>query len=255
MNVYLNTDNVEKITIDALIYLLAIIKNMRKENVRPHNPIFASVPKNEDVLISFNKIGFFKSSSKKAEKKYFPIFKTFDSAKFDQKISRKLCEFVHKNSELNINDTNYLYETLCEMMLNSYQHAYNNENKLMHKFYVYSECYDKEIVFVFFDTGEGIPGTIERRNKRITKEKDDDLLLSAMNGDFRTSTKLQTRGSGLVSIKNSVAEDKITYLSITTNKASLSFTLDEKNQIKIEKNLLSGSLMGTLYYWKIRKEK
>ena len=253
--VYINMKNVETITVDALIYLLAVIKNMRAEGIVYKNPIEGNYPENKEAYNIFVKSGFLDYMNNGLEKiDSKDVSRIYYGSNYDQNVSKKMCVFAHNNSSLTVDDTDYLYNSICEMMLNTVQHAYESTSKLINNWYSYAECNDEDIIYMFFDTGEGIPSTIERNVSflGIKKEKDSDMLSSAMNGDFRSSTKLKTRGSGLVSIKNSISLDKIKYLSVITNKASNTYMINENNLVE-NKSDMKGSLTGTLYYWKIRR--
>jgi len=253
--VYMNMKHVQIITVDALIYLLAVIKNMRAKGIVHKNPIKGNYPDNKEANLVFRRSGFLDYMNNGVEKiDSKDISRIYHGSDYDQNTSKKMCIFAHEHSSLTIYDTDYLYNSICEMMLNTVQHAYESDSRLINNWYSYAECNEDELIFMFFDTGEGIPSTIERRSSflGINREKDCDLLSSALNGEFRTSTKIKSRGSGLVSIKNSVSEDKIKYLSVITNKASNTYEIHDKI-LHENKSDMSGSLTGTLYYWKIRR--
>lgn len=253
--VYMNMKHVQIITVDALIYLLAVIKNMRAKGMVHKNPIKGNYPDNKEAYSVFVRSGFLDYMNNGVDKiDSKDISRIYYGSDYDQNISKKMCIFAHEHSSLTIDDTDYLYNSICEMMLNTVQHAYESNSRLINNWYSYAECNDEELIFMFFDTGEGIPSTIERRISflGISREKDSDMLSSALNGEFRTSTNIKTRGSGLVSIKNSVSDDKIKYLSVITNKASNTYEIDDKILIE-KKSDMTGSLTGTLYYWKIRR--
>lgn len=255
--IYMNMKNVEVITVDALIYLLAVIKNMRARGMVHKNPIRGNYPDNKEAFAVFVRSGFLDYMNNGVEKiDSKDISRIYYGSNYDQNISKKMCIFAHEHSALTIDDTDYLYNSICEMMLNTVQHAYESSSKLINNWYSYAECNENELIYMFFDTGEGIAKTIDRRMGflGLSREKDSDLLSSALNGDFRTSTKLKTRGSGLVSIKNSVGSDMIKYLSVITNKASNVYEINDKIIVE-KKNDMDGSLTGTLYYWKVRRVK
>jgi hypothetical protein len=144
---------------------------------------------------------------------------------------------------------------MIEMMSNTQKHAYNENEFLLPQWYCYAE-YDKNdiISFTFMDTGEGIPSTVYKKFTEkldfLKIKGDDKYILSALKGDFRTSTEQKNRGKGLPKIMEFCKTQQIFNMHILANRADVSVFPD-----KCESQLLDAPLRGTLYYWQVNIKK
>src|SRR5699024_953534 len=95
----------------------------------------------------------------------------------------------------------FLYDILYEMMINTNEHAYSSDTFLLNNWYVYVALEDEKVKFSFLDTGIGIPKTVNKnffeKINLLGLKNDAELILSALNGEFKTATKQVYRGKGL----------------------------------------------------------
>ena len=167
---YFDLSQVESITPDAVMYLIAIINNTKKlrmfqiscEGNMPADPAARSV---------FQDAGFFKFV-------YAPYCRTLnDSTKHmkiqngtdaDNVLAGAFCEFVHSNSDKDYTGTKRLYPMIVELMTNTHQHAYRTDDstdkhlEMYCNWYIFAQDIGNAIRFVFLDTGVGIPRTVAR---------------------------------------------------------------------------------------------
>lgn len=246
---------INRITIDAIMYLIAIMKNLQKSNNTKYD-FCGNIPVNEDVRAFFKETGFFKfvhSRNMDIEQRT-NLLSIMSGVGHDTVITQKICDFIRDRTGCTIVHTKYLFALLGELVENARTHAYfnTNSNKLANNWYVFVEgdIIDKyKYKFTFLDTGHGIPYTVYRKNL-IEKNfiTDSDLVLSALDGKFKTRTQESNRGNGLPFIKNGVKDGSIDNLHIITNKAYC--ILKDKCE-HINKEALKDSLNGTIYYWEI----
>lgn len=175
----------------------------------------------------------------------------------DTEAAKKISDFVCKKANVERRYCSFLYNIMIELMSNTYKHAYNNsgDDVLDTKWYCFVKYDDQRqtLSFIFMDTGRGIPNSVKK--KAIEKVQDKFLfynrdnykyVISALNGEYRTSTGLSHRGKGLPKIKEFCSNGKISNMRIITYEAD----------VNINKYEMSGfdtkiPLRGTMYYWQI----
>ena len=251
--------DVEKITSDALMYLLTIIKNTRGERILPIN-WEGNFPKKEDVKQFLKRSGYLDYMQTAQE----------NIVKFDDNINIKTgtgYEYFDKGimvdirqqiidfscSKLNKDKTkiNYLMTMLTEMITNIRDHAYDKEGLFRHSWYIFVENKDEKITYTFMDNGLGIPSTIKKSilEKIITTlemDKEYKYIEAAVNGiEKRSKTGLKERGNGLPSIYEQFTNKNVKNFVIISNKAFFS----QDNSYDLINNL-----NGTIFYWEIKKE-
>lgn len=249
----------EKITIDALIYLLTIIRNTRGTKNVPISWL-GNFPKDEEVSKKLRESGFLKymktsqqniiNSSNKFQIKYGNSYYYYDDEKKYVDIRTQIIDFSKKHLNVEKTSINFLSTMLIEMITNINDHAYTNYNIFEPMWHIFVEdCTDK-ISYTFIDNGLGIPTTIKKKlfekiKENIIKSYDYKYVESAIGGeDNRSETGLLERGNGLPSIYEQYKLNKIQNLVIISNKAYIS---------KEKSYDLENSLNGTLYYWEIKK--
>lgn len=250
-NFFIDISKIEILTTDALMYLLAILKNI-KGNF--HGTFAGNTPNNEKVKRQFIESGFYRHVQ---HRKDIKLYSTSDNIKIsnghlcDTNIAKQISDFVAKKASVSITKCQFLYIMIIELMSNTHKHAYNNNNSLFPQWYCYVEyIYNDIIRFTFMDTGAGIPSTV-RKNfmERIDLLKirgEDRYVISALNGEFRTSTGHAYRGKGLPKIREFCTYEKIHNLRIITNGADVSVMPDGYSS-----KIINTPLQGTLYHWEI----
>lgn len=253
--IYLDVSKVKEITFDAILYILSRMDYYRKTNFkvsfagnRPDDPICKQM---------FEESGFFNHvyTRDRVKSANSDIYAIQSSGNVDPIIAKEIIDFAksHLNDTTNLNSKG-LYATLIECMANTFNHAYNKNNlKSLAKWWVmasYDAVKDK-VVFSFVDNGFGIPHTLRknylekiRQYLPLFENMDSQLVLSSLNGDFRTKTKLKHRGKGLPRIYRSAQHDEIQNLTIISKKAYVT-----AKPGKLHSDEMMNTFHGTLLTW------
>lgn len=256
--VFIDTFHVETVSADAIMYLIALIKNVRR--VKGLGIKFeGNMPQCETARNFIIQAGFYgyvqprreEKRPKVSASKQIQIQNGKDS---DPELAGQICNFVNRFGESGMTATKRLYATIMELMLNTRQHAYKESGKMIDNWYIYAENTEEYVQFVFLDTGEGIPRTV---SKKLTesmqdrfKNNDAKYIKSALLGDFRTETKKPNRGLGLPSIFEDALKGNLFDVHVISNKGKCSIQGEE-----IHETILSATLTGTLFSWKFPTRK
>lgn len=252
---YLNLKNVESVTVDAIMYLLAIIRNT-KVNEKTNNKFCGNIP--DDILANqeFVKSGFF-NYVKTKNIDFVPsgsriCIKTSDHNNPD--LALQIVEFAKEKVQMSDEQERALYQTLIELMSNTYHHAYSSKDNVTmeHVWYIYVENVEDKICFTFLDTGVGIAKTIylkyyEKFQKIFLNTKETDYVMSAFTGTFRSQTKELYRSTGLPEIYTYCQKGLFSKFTLVTNNSIC--RLCKNNNI-----LLNNEFNGTLYFWEISEK-
>lgn len=243
--IYFDIENIMNLTMDSVMYLLAIIKNIKRNKFKRYD-FAGNFPKDGEIFKLLRDSGFLKyvnSKEKyKIERKSEQVEIT-SSGVIDQKIASQICDFVNSKFKTKTNYTRFLYNMLIELMANTFQHAYEEKSSLINHWYIFAKYEEGKVKFIFLDTGSGIPQTIAKKFFENIIKTDNECILSALRGEFRTKTKLVNRGKGLPRI-NSYYKDKMIDNLIIISGRGYCF---------LDNNIyeLQNSLNGTLFYWEI----
>lgn len=252
--IYIDFSNTEELTIDALMYLLAIINSINLSGKKRYF-ISGNAPKSERARRLFESSGFYKYVKRTSD---VPIFRDEDNVQIvsDTKcttaFAKQISEFVFTKAGVGKIQCQFLYNMIIEMMSNTHKHAYNESDSILYpRWYCFAE-YDKDrtISFTFVDIGDGIPATVHKNFAEkidiLGLKSESKYLESTLNGDFRTSTLLPYRGKGLPSIKETCFNGLIKNMRIITSKADV---LINNSEIIGKDN--NTSIKGTVFYWQI----
>lgn len=251
-NLHIDMSNVKYITIDALMYLLAIIKNIKLPDYR--NIYWrGNLPKDVKVRQIVQESGFlqfFKTTPSNIKHSSENV-EIHAGNMVDSRINKKICDFVIDKLKTDKKNTRFLYDIINELITNAVQHAYDaKDSKLNPYWYIFVECTADDIKFTFVDTGLGIPKTVTKRFgekfKEAFKQNKDDwhYIESALQGKvIRTSTNHPNRGKGLPGIHR-YNNKKIFDLTIISNYGYFN---------DLNKYNLISPLSGTVFYWKIKR--
>lgn len=254
-SLFFDISDISILTIDALMYLLAIVNNL---NANFKNRYFFSgnVPTDEKVKKLFSESGFFhfvKYNGKEPLTKNNDTVQIMSGENCDTKLAKRLTDFVCEKAGVYRRKCSFLYNMAIELMSNTHKHAYSEKKGVWYSRWFCFAKYDRHntISFIFMDTGFGIPSTVRKNLKERVDffkvfNKEHEYVESALNGDFRTATKKGYRGKGLPKIREFCTNKRINNLHIITNKADV--LVKEKNY---ESRDISTPLRGTLYYWQI----
>ena len=218
---FFDLSEVDFITPDAIMYLIALIKNTRR--IRSlHISCRGSLPRSNTAREVVEQSGFssfmYSQDFGKVERdKSYMKISTGKEA--NSELAGNFCDFVQKSCGITIQETKRLYPTIIELMTNTHQHAYRDEQTIMmSNWYIFAQDLSRSIHFVFLDTGAGIPRTVAKkfteRIKDLMLSNDAMYLESALRGMFRSETKQEHRGKGLPGIYEDACNGEISNLCI-----------------------------------------
>lgn len=254
MQVFIDLSTTEFLTIDAIMFLLAIINNL-KQQYKINLSFKGNSPKVSEPKRIFTESGFYnyvKCLGKYELDRNEDNIQIVSGTRCDNKLAKRISDFVKNKLNIEIKKLHFLYVMMIELMNNTNKHAYSEKESLLNsKWFCYVRYINNgTIAFSFLDTGIGIPTTIKKRffERLISLGtiQDHKLLISALNGDFRSQTLQGNRGKGIPKIREYATNGLINNLQIITNRANVKVITDSYTD-----SLLDEKFMGTLYYWEI----
>lgn len=243
----LDNIGVEHLTIDAVMYTLAILRNFKYCGFK------GTFPKNLKARSVLRESGFLNYVQTYNGEAFLPDTNQIQirtGYEVDSKMAQEIRNFASKDLPKE-QRTSHLYEMLIELMANTKNHAYDKDEILWDKsWYIYAKKENEKVSFTFLDTGDGIPSTVHKnyfeRAKDLIVNSEVSYIVSALVGEVaRSQTKQGNRGNGLPEIYNLNKVGKITKLSIISGKGYYISGEAEDN--------LSESFDGTIVYWEISK--
>lgn len=248
-SIFIDMRKVNELTIEVLLYIISIDKINKKSDSNIQLKI--KVPNNSQLGLLIDKSGF---------SKYFKCNKTIvlnqdeifviqdgetnqikgiedattcaDAVDFVLKYTKQ--ELIHRK----------LFNALAEMMTNTDNHAYENEE--FRNWYLFAYKVDAGIAFYFFDNGKGIINTakknlLEKALSYAFSLGHESLMEAVLNGNYRSATGLPYRNKGLPEIKDFLIDSQVLLPIILTNKI---FCFPSKNEYHINKYNFRGSLFA-----------
>ncbi len=256
--IFFDLSSVEIISPDAIMYLIAIIKNMRR--IKFLKIICkGNTPKAESARRMIEQSGFFSFVTSVPNRKVVAdgrYMKISDGKDANGKLASSFCDFVQRACNQTNLGTKRLYPMIIELMTNTHQHAYDAGEKqiMLGNWYIFAQDTEESVRFVFLDTGMGIPQTVSKRFYEKVKNwiiQDDAMYIkSALLGEFRSETRQGHRGKGLPGIYEDARHASIKNLSIISGKGKC--TVDGNNN-NIETETFNQAFEGTLFTWEILK--
>ena len=257
-NIHFNFSEVKHLTVDALMYLLAIIKNLDPTHkyVRKYS---GGMPSNEEAKELFVNSGFLRyvrSKIKRLEHKSNCVQIATNSV-VKRTVAKNIVEFIRKNdSNVDQSTTSAIYEMIIELETNTHDHASKMSDNDIEKldWLAYAEDAGDFFRFTFLDTGIGICRTIKRNwfEGLDKKRSDPTYLMDALKGELPSSTKMKNRGNGLPTILGYAVSGLIERFTIITNQAYCYYNPESND---IVSRPINKSIWGTVYYWELSKNK
>ena len=256
---YFDLSKVEVITPDAIMYIIAIIKNARRIRILNIDCV-GNMPASEEARETIKQSGFFSFVSPssplkiKTDNKYMKIANGKD---VKNELAGSFCDFVHESCKTTRLDTKRLYPMIVELMTNTSQHAYSSVDVsiMQENWYIFAQSTEETVRFVFLDTGVGIPKTVTKnfweKVRALVIKNDANYLKSTLEGAFRTETKKEHRGKGIPGIYEDACNHAVLGLSIISGQGKC----EVRNNGDIEATSLKQSFEGTLFAWDIPKPK
>ncbi len=242
--------DVKNLTNDALMYILAIVHNIKKRSV--YNFGFeGNMPDDPEALRLFKESGFLNYMNTRVNS-IEPTNEKLQivSGKNTQSPSAKdIVDFARilKTKEQK-RKLKALYRVLVELMSNTGTHAYNDTGIMRKNWYVFAEYIGDRIKFVFLDTGQGIPATMKRKGIRelLGWKSDEGLILATLKERFRSQTGQTNRGYGLPGTYKICKEGLLEKFTVISGRGRCEINVDEDRTIRLPKQIY-----GTLFYWEI----
>jgi len=252
---YIDLAAVENLTIDALMYLIALMKNRRNDynankSFKGNYPVLSNI--NELIHCSgFDRYVLYNGiQTGNARIECIPIT---TGEKVDTAFAKNVCDFIIEKGNTTKKACKFLYNMMIELMANVYAHAYGEADSILcSRWYCFAE-YDASnnmIDFTFMDTGDGIPSTVQKHGLEqfdfLKMKGDGSYVISALKGELRSKTGIPYRGKGLPKVFSYCESNQIKNMRIISNKADI--TIEGSTITPIE---LQIPLMGTLFWWRI----
>ena len=253
----IDSREVEVATVDALIYLIAILQNDKVNNPL-HYSFMGNYPLNEEANRIYAESGFndYVVSKMKRLPNSTDTMKIICGEGNSPTAAKELCNFVMGNLGKTRRDIQPIQKVLIELMSNVFHHAYEKNSFLAKKWYMYAEHVNDYIRCVFVDTGHGIAKTARKNfSEKIKllfglKVDDSKIIESIFEGEFRTATNQSFRGNGLLSVRQNVRAEIFDSFEVISGRGRCIIPKDsQKDIISVGfKNVL----YGTLYQFIIR---
>ena len=254
-SLFFDLHNVEVVTVDAIMYLIAIVRNMKRINAF-HINCSGNMPKNPKAREIIETSGFYQYLIPVTMKKHIESTDHINITcgnDADPIVIGNICDYIHHHSNYDRYDTKFLFTILVELMTNTKQHAYRNNSIMNNNWYIYVENHDEHIRFVFLDTGSGIPNTIKtdfwEKVKNYISNNDAFFIASALKGKYRSETNEEHRGKGLPEIYDRVKDNKISDFTIVSGCGKCLIN----DMGAIEETQLEKDFVGTLFSWNLLK--
>jgi hypothetical protein len=257
-HIFIDISKIQELTVDALIYLLAIVTN-RKEVYKGKTHIAGNIPLRPRIKKRFVDSGFYNYVNYVGENTHTNNnnnIEILSGENSDTSSAQKISNFVCEKANVTTRTCGFLYNMMIELMSNTFKHAYNDSEDefLNSKWYCFAEYDDKQtITFIFLDTGRGIPDSVSKNKlEKITYKipiiynENYKYVVSALKGEDRTATGLVYRGKGLPKIRQFCETEKIKNVRIISHKADVVIKKDE-----ISGRDVDTPLRGTMYHWQI----
>ncbi len=255
--IYFDMKNIENLSIDTIMYFLALIKRMKSSRVA--YGFKGSVPSNRNCRYLLESSGFFKyvdSGIMRKDLSYeSEVVQISNGQNADPSTAKNICNFTMLKLNRKRKNIRSLYDMIIELMSNTKQHAYSNKYTIRDWYIFVSFISEKNSIrLIFLDTGEGIPTTVKRTGYEYIKAlvssvplisigaNHTEYINSALKGELRSRTGEPHRGKGLPKIYSFHKNRYINNLTIISNYGY--FSKDRNDDMEKE-------LKGTLLYWEL----
>lgn len=255
---------VEKISIDAIMYMIAFAKKYAKSNIS----YLLTKPKNKKCNRFFLKCGigkFLKEKQEEFEEDTAEYYTIIFGNIVDGDKAKSMSDFCHNKISIEPNTYKFIYKIIIELMNNTVQHAYIDESIDDKLWFTFIEDTTNKIKITFFDMGIGIPSTVKKYTyiegtektggdlNALIKRKDSFFIESSLKGDInRSQTEQANRGRGLPEIYGYYKDNYISNLKIASGRGICTFF--DSNRLQSINQDCDASLEGTLFYWELDKK-
>ncbi|WP_318004325.1 hypothetical protein [Faecalibacillus intestinalis] len=255
---------VERISIDAVMYMIAFAKKYTKSNIS----YGLTKPKNKKCNRFFLKCGigkFLKERQEEFEEDVAAYHSIVFGNTVDGEKAKSMSDFCHEKMTISPNIYKFIYKIIIELMNNTVQHAYKNDSSDDKLWFTFIEDTVNKIKITFFDMGIGIPATVKKYPyikgtektggdlNALIKNEDSFFIESSLKGDInRSQTEQANRGRGLPEIYGYYKDNYISNLKIASGRGICKFF--DSNRLQSINQDCESSLEGTLFYWELDKK-
>lgn len=244
--ILINLKNISNLTNDAIVLLLAIVKN---PTITKGVSINGNYPRDKELKKIFQESGVFGANGNNSEHKNYIL--TRQNKKAEGGIANELIKKASKivfGQEVRCPG---VYRALMESMANTCYHA--KPQQIGHETWWLTVYHDKQlnkVSFAFIDMGVGIFKSSKMSSFRenlsaffgITDNRD--VLKEIINGRKMSSTKIPYRGKGLPSIYKGLERNYYSDLKIISNDVKADLSANKYEKLPKEFN-------GTFLYWEL----
>ena len=254
--------DVQNITIDALLYLLATHHRLMRNNISFN--IRGNTPNDKVCNDLFTKTGFLDYWNNNIEKVTSnDCVRIRHGDLVTTETIREICLFTQEKLKVDRMYTRPLFNVINELMSNTVDHAYPEQNTVLTDWYLYAEYIQaKNVVnFAFLDIGEGIPITIQKKfgekfrhyvglaHHSLGGDIHGQLIMAALKGFkdtdvVRSQTGMVYRGKGLPRIFEIYNSEKISDLYILSRRGEFSNMQVSDNNMSLKGTFISWSIGG-----------
>ena len=174
-SIFIDIKYIKNVTIDAIMYLLTIINNL-KMSYRFRIGFSGNMPNNNKLKQLITESGFYEYVKKENDDPVNINENNLQIVAGDNcniEFVTRIVDFVAKRcSSKKVIDS--LYSMLIELTSNTKEHAYESKDKkglFNYRWYCYANCINDDcIAFSFVDNGKGIPATVKKILKRCDEQ-------------------------------------------------------------------------------------
>jgi len=254
--VHVGMKDVDILTIDAILVLVALIKGRKRRGIN----VSGDIPTSEAPAQMMHRSGFYEHFQS-------ALYRSKSQAqggivqRKGRRVNPELADQLAQDTQETITgiraDMPSAYRILLELMGNTRQHAKPIQKKKslstrnVEPWWVLLDCDKKEKIarFAFYDGGVGIIQSLRPRLQQWMAKlgaapQDTDLIHDIMNGRNISRTGLPFRGKGLPAISSTLKQGKIKALTIITNSVFADVTKNQYVDAPVP-------FQGTLIYWEI----
>lgn len=262
----LNFDAIKNINASSALMLAAEIEVWNTKSERKLSPSYSTWDKKIKHLLC--EMGFFELlklpplEDLQSFDKNTTFLKFISGIKSEGQKAKELRENIEKVLGKELENKLHLFEGLSEAFTNTTQHAYDESDAKVNKWWITSayQKNEKKLIVSMYDRGKSIPTTMHTGKKWVflderKQTKHDKLLKIAMEDSFnnkemtRTNTQQKNRGKGLRQLLDFIKDKG--KLTIISNKGYCAFQVKNDKLSVVEQKELKYPLKGTLIEWDI----
>lgn len=245
---FINLYDVQDVTADALMYLLALLD--LANTTSPSRPLVrGNVPRGGQSRKVMLESGFsqYVAGLPKSGFDNPDIIKIRFGTMVQPDIAHELLHFAMAKLSLSRSpQTKAAFAILIESMSNVVEHAYAPTVAFERKWWSMAQVLpgQKTVRMTVVDYGEGIAATmrktaLERAGSHLGIKPDHELVLSALKGEFRSRTGLETRGRGLPKMLQENEKGNISNLVVVSSRAVVNGTESEPLEKPLQGTVIS----------------